>query len=206
VRHAFAYPTCFLHAAHARLRAHGAARVPARNRVGWLAFHDADHGDGRGRTGRRTGLAGGAAGPAKASTDADGEIWLHTYPRVLGYAFKPVSFWYCHRADGTPGAPCVAEVNNTFGERHCYLLAGAALAWRQRAARPTRSSTSRRSAAVEGRYRFRFMRTRVRACPAPWCASTYDDARGALLQTSVSGDLRAADARDARGARSAPCR
>ena len=25
--------------------------------------------------------------------DADGEIWLHTYPRVLGYVFKPVSFW-----------------------------------------------------------------------------------------------------------------
>ena len=54
--------------------------------------------------------------------DADGEVWLHCYPRVLGYAFKPVSFWYCHRADGALAA-VVVEVNNTFGERHCYLLA-----------------------------------------------------------------------------------
>jgi DUF1365 family protein len=36
--------------------------------------------------------------------DADGEIWLHTFPRVLGYAFKPVSFWYAHRADGSLAA------------------------------------------------------------------------------------------------------
>jgi DUF1365 family protein len=52
--------------------------------------------------------------------DADGEIWLHTFPRVLGYAFKPVSFWYAHRADGSLAA-ILAEVNNTFGERHAYL-------------------------------------------------------------------------------------
>src|SRR3989344_4698121 len=54
-------------------------------------------------------------------TDATGEVWLHCYPRVLGYTFKPVSFWYCHRADGHLRA-IVVEVNNTFGERHCYLL------------------------------------------------------------------------------------
>ena len=40
---------------------------------------------------------------------------------MLGYTFKPVSFWYAHRADGRLRA-VVAEVNNTFGERHCYLL------------------------------------------------------------------------------------
>jgi predicted NAD/FAD-binding protein len=50
-----------------------------------------------------------------------GEIWLHCYPRVLGYTFKPVSFWYCHRATARLRA-IVVEVNNTFGERHCYLL------------------------------------------------------------------------------------
>jgi uncharacterized protein len=76
---------------------------------------------------RRAGLAGRAAG-AEGIADADGEVWLHTYPRVLGYVFKPVSFWYCHRADGSLAA-IVAEVNNTFGERHCYLLAGPDLAF-----------------------------------------------------------------------------
>jgi uncharacterized protein len=51
----------------------------------------------------------------------DGEIWLQTFPRVLGYVFNPVSFWICTRANGNVQA-VLAEVNNTFGERHCYLL------------------------------------------------------------------------------------
>ena len=59
----------------------------------------------------------------------DGEIWLQTFPRVLGYVFNPVSFWICTQANGQVQA-VLAEVNNTFGERHCYLLhhdSGAAL-------------------------------------------------------------------------------
>jgi uncharacterized protein len=51
----------------------------------------------------------------------DGEIWLQTFPRVLAYVFNPVSFWICTRANGQVQA-VLAEVNNTFGERHCYLL------------------------------------------------------------------------------------
>jgi DUF1365 family protein len=51
----------------------------------------------------------------------DGEIWLQTFPRVLGYVFNPVSFWICTRANGEVQA-VLAEVNNTFGERHCYLV------------------------------------------------------------------------------------
>ncbi len=53
--------------------------------------------------------------------NVDGEIWLQTFPRVLGYVFNPVSFWICTRTDGKVQA-VIAEVNNTFGERHCYLL------------------------------------------------------------------------------------
>ena len=53
--------------------------------------------------------------------DATGEIWLHCFPRVLGHTFKPVSFWYCHRTDQSLAA-IVVEVNNTFGERHGYLI------------------------------------------------------------------------------------
>jgi DUF1365 family protein len=52
---------------------------------------------------------------------ADGEIWLQTFPRVLGYVFNPISLWFCHAADGALQA-VLAEVNNTFGERHRYLL------------------------------------------------------------------------------------
>lgn len=53
--------------------------------------------------------------------NVDGEIWLQTFPRVLGYVFNPVSFWICTRANGQVQT-VLAEVNNTFGERHCYLL------------------------------------------------------------------------------------
>jgi DUF1365 family protein len=53
--------------------------------------------------------------------NVDGEIWLQTFPRVLGYVFNPVSFWFCTRANGSVQA-ILAEVNNTFGERHCYLI------------------------------------------------------------------------------------
>jgi DUF1365 family protein len=53
--------------------------------------------------------------------DCDGKLWLQTFPRVFGFLFNPVSFWYCGRRDGSIGA-IVAEVNNTFGERHSYLL------------------------------------------------------------------------------------
>ncbi|MBU3576509.1 DUF1365 domain-containing protein [Polynucleobacter sp. UK-Kesae-W10] len=51
----------------------------------------------------------------------DGEIWLQTFPRVLAYVFNPVSFWICVSPEGKVRA-VLAEVNNTFGERHCYLL------------------------------------------------------------------------------------
>jgi DUF1365 family protein len=58
---------------------------------------------------------------ADADLPADGEIWLQAMPRVFGYAFNPVSFWFCHDAQGRLRA-LLAEVRNTFGERHAYLL------------------------------------------------------------------------------------
>lgn len=50
-----------------------------------------------------------------------GEIVLHTLPRILGYGFNPVSFWYVYNSVGE--IECIlSEVNNTFGDRHYYLL------------------------------------------------------------------------------------
>ncbi|MEY3473954.1 MAG: hypothetical protein RL087_412, partial [Pseudomonadota bacterium] len=98
----------------------------ARNRFGLVSWHDADHGEGEGGPDALGWLE--ALLEREGVQGADGEIWLQTYPRVLGYVFKPVSFWYCHRQDGSLAA-VVAEVNNTFGERHCYLLAGPDLAF-----------------------------------------------------------------------------
>ena len=53
--------------------------------------------------------------------DTIDRIELVTNCRVFGYVFNPVSFWLCHAPDGVLRA-IVAEVNNTFGERHCYVL------------------------------------------------------------------------------------
>jgi uncharacterized protein len=50
-----------------------------------------------------------------------GRILMLAQPRGLGYAFDPVTFFYCYRADESP-ACVIAEVRNTFGERHCYLI------------------------------------------------------------------------------------
>ena len=115
VTHRFDYPVYFV-----RLPVHDMTHVESRgfsrNRFNLLSFHDADHGDGG-----KDCLAWARSLLGQHGLTADGEIWLTTFPRVLGYAFKPVSFWHCHRADGGLEA-VLAEVNNTFGERHVYLL------------------------------------------------------------------------------------
>ena len=48
-------------------------------------------------------------------------IIMVTSPRLFGYVFNPVSFYYCFGADGGLLA-ALAEVNNTFGEKHIYPL------------------------------------------------------------------------------------
>jgi DUF1365 family protein len=176
--HAFAYASYFLWLPMRALRREACAALN-RNGRGWLSFHDADHGEGGGDA--LAWLEGLLA--AEGVDDADGEVWLQTYPRVLGHAFKPVSFWFCERADGGLAA-IVVEVNNTFGERHCYLLRGPDLAWgqEQRAAKVFHVSPFCR---VEGRYRFRFMR---QAAHVVSCVD-HDDDTGPLLLTSLSGQL-----------------
>jgi uncharacterized protein len=50
-----------------------------------------------------------------------GRVLMLAHARVLGYVFNPLTVYWCHRADGTP-ACVVAEVHNTYGQRHAYLL------------------------------------------------------------------------------------
>jgi DUF1365 family protein len=118
-------------------------------------------------------------------------VWLQTMPRVLGYVFNPVSFWFCHRSDGALRA-IVADVHNTIGERHCYLLeTGAAIGVAE-------ELTARKIfhvspfCEVRGDYRFRFFSGRRSAGPYAGSERTlacidYDDGFGPLLETSLSG-------------------
>jgi hypothetical protein len=184
VEHAFRYGSYFLLLPLRSLRRQPCEALN-RNRWGCLSFHDRDHG------------AGGDDAlawfeqllPKEGIHDADGEIWLQTFPRVFGYAFKPVSFWYAHRADGSLAA-VLAEVNNTFGERHAYLLAGAELDW----GKPSRASKVFHVSpfcGAGGEYSFRFERmARPDGQPAHIVARVdLHDAQGPLLQTSVGGAL-----------------
>ena len=50
-------------------------------------------------------------------------VLMLTQPRILGYVFNPVSFYWCYRADGSL-ACIVSELNNTFGERLPEVLRG----------------------------------------------------------------------------------
>jgi uncharacterized protein len=126
----------------------------SRNKPNLTAVHDADHGGapgkGRGVTWVRDVLAENGLAPAA-------RILLLAQPRVLGHVFNPVSFWLCQDAAGDLFA-VVAEVTNTYGDRHSYLC------HRDDHAPLTREDTVLATKIfhvspfqpVEGEYRFRF--------------------------------------------------
>ena len=111
-------------------------------------------------------------------------VWLQTFPRVLGYVFNPVSFWYGYRADGALIA-ILAEVCNTFGERHNYLLAHPDERPIEDGECFERDKVFHVSPffPVHGSYRFRFNLEAGR----PRARIDYGDAGGDLLRTTVSG-------------------
>lgn len=196
VRHGFRYQMYFLRLPLRAIDGQGfGTRLMSRNRFNLLSFYDRDHGDG--------------VAPLldwiqqlladEGVHDADGEIWLQTMPRVLGYVFNPVSFWFCHRRDGTLRA-VLADVRNTFGERHRYLLdnGGEIIAGAELQAQKIFHVSP--FCETRGAYRFRFFEGLRSAGPQAGqrhnlACIDYDDADGPLLQTSVAGEARALDDR-----------
>lgn len=134
---------------------------------------------------------------AAAGIAADGEIWLQTFPRVFGYAFNPVNFWYCLDRDGALRA-VLAEVNNTFGAHHSYLLAAPDGAPVTQDSRLECVKTLHVSpfCEVRGGYRFRFRDT----AHTGMVGIDYDDGAGLLLRTAIGGRLAPLTARTALGA------
>lgn len=118
----------------------------------------------------------------------DGEVVLQAMPRLFGFVFNPVSFWFCHDASGALRV-VLAEVNNTFGERHNYLMFHPDL-------RPIAAGdelTARKVFhvspffPVRGEYRFRF----DRHGDTHAVAIDYFDAGVKQLETRVGGRLQA---------------
>ena len=119
VRNRFRYPVYFgvfdvdeLPELDRRLRLFG------HNRKNALALHDENYLDAA-----ELGLRGAAEAFLREGgvEEPIGRILLLTQPRVFGYVFNPVSFFYCHDRHGALRW-LIAEVNNTYGGTHRYLL------------------------------------------------------------------------------------
>ena len=150
------------------------------DQAGLIGFRCRDHGSGDGDLGgwaRRLLAEGGMA-------EIDGRIELQCFPRMLGYAFKPVSFWYCHDRQGRLRA-VLAEVNNTFGERHVYLLS----AHGQEEITPRTPLAARKLmyvspfCAVRGHYQFQFQLTES----GRGAVVNLHDQEGLVIATYLSG-------------------
>lgn len=92
-------------------------RLFSLDRFNLFSVHRRDHGAGepegpRAHVERQLRAAGLPAG---------GTIRLLAMPRILGYAFNPLAVYFCHAPTG-PLQAILYEVNNTFGERHSYLV------------------------------------------------------------------------------------
>ncbi len=119
VRHAFRYRVSFFAFDLDELMAtRPAGLLFGYNRRAVFSLRDTDHLDTSTRPLKEKVLS--LLAEKGQGKDVD-KVSLVTGARFLGYAFNPVSFYYCYRADGSV-ACALAEVNNTFGERHVYLL------------------------------------------------------------------------------------
>ena len=116
IRNAFRYGVDYL-LLDAEAPQQAVPRLFSRNRGNLVSLWDIDHGGaprrGRGAAWVREVLA------AHALPEPE-RIELLAQPRVLGHVFNPVSFWLCRDTRGALRV-VIAEVTNTFGDRHCYL-------------------------------------------------------------------------------------
>ena len=106
-------------------------RLFSRNRFNAVGFHHSDHGDGSDVPLRRQIDAHLRTAGIEAASSS---IRLLCMPRIFGYAFNPLSVYFCYRNDG-PLVAVLYEVHNTFKERHNYLIPvepGAQTAFEQR--------------------------------------------------------------------------
>jgi hypothetical protein len=124
-----------------------------RNRANLMALHDADHG---GAPGQGRGVAWAREVLAAQALPTD-RVLLLAQPRLLGHVFNPVAFWLAYDHLGHLRA-VIAEVTNTYGDRHSYLChrADRAPITREDTLTSTKVFHVSPFQPVEGRYDFRF--------------------------------------------------
>ena len=113
--HTFSYPTTFFLLNVAELpRLQENASLFGYNTPALLSIKDSDYLDGKNHT-----IESGVDDLLSGRSPEE-ELWTVTSPRYLGYAFNPVNFHLRMKGEALTGV--VAEVNNTFGDRHVYPL------------------------------------------------------------------------------------
>jgi len=148
-------------------------------RFNLFGFDPARFGDGSGRPLK----AQIEATLAEAKIPHGGAIRMLAMPQILGRAFNPLTVYFCHTADGALSA-ILYEVNNTFGERHSYLI-------------PAPNAALIRQACAKGfyvspfmdmdlSYAFRILRPEEQVM----VAVDVDDAEGRILTASFAGQRR----------------
>ena len=179
-RNAFTYGAYYLCFPLGEMKRLGEAAIVSVNRGNLFSFFEKDH-------------AGGKA-PLEPWVreilarweipQADGRIVLVTLPRLFGYVFNPVSFFFCLDRAGALRA-VVSEVHNTFGDRHCYI------SFHEDRRVITQDDTLQSQKllhvspfiAVTGHYVFRFAYREDKI--GVWV--DHHDADGLLLSTSIAG-------------------
>ncbi len=116
--------------------------------------------------------------------EIQGDIHLQTFPRVWGYAFVPVSFFYGYDDQGLLRS-VIADVNNTFGQHCHYIVADAE-------GRPLTEQSQLRVEKtmhvspffkVEGHYEFHIREKDS----SSWMGINYGDGAGCLIKTAIAG-------------------
>ena len=114
----------------------------------------------------------------------DGKIYLLTQPRVWGYVFNPVSFYFCFNKKNILKA-VLADVNNTFGQYHQYLILPSGDDFTNQAEMNKVFYVSP-FLKVEGKYRFRFKVQEKRV--GVWI--DYYKNHEKILETYIMGTLK----------------
>jgi len=187
--HAFNYASYFLFMPMRQLKTLNTEFVKI-NKFSALSFYDSDHGDPETSRNKSALSWFEEMLEMKGIKGVNGEVWLHCFPRVWGYAFKPVSFWYGYNEKNELKVILI-EVNNTFGQRHCYLIESPKFGHEYIMDKMFHVSPFIKT---EGEYKFRFMFKKEENISEFDGAKTvvkieYFDEDGLLLKTSVSGKL-----------------
>jgi DUF1365 family protein len=115
-KNAFRYDVYYLGIPLSQIESNAIGETLNLNRFGLHSFYEKDHGYRDG-----TSLKAWLYDMFDAyKFEKPKEVFLISMPRILGYVFNPVSFWFCWNIKDELYA-VVSEVNNTFGETHSYL-------------------------------------------------------------------------------------